>query len=596
MYQNKDYHPSSLSGTKVSSAAIDQRVIVLRWVFVVLLILLTGNIFRRQVLEAPHYRALAKDQQTAKITSQPERGRIYAYDQTASDFGVTSVSENNNFFPLATNIMMFDVWVVPRNLKDPEDSTHVLAEKLSLDAAKLLPEFQSGKLYIPPIAKRIDKIKAEEIANLNMRGVITVPNPVRFYPETEMAAQTIGFVNYDGTGSSGVEKYYDNELKGVPGVVYGLKDTKGRIIGVNDQAKAQNGVDLVLTLDNTVQFMAERELKSSIEKYGAKGGTIIIAEPKTGRILAMANSPSYDPNKFNEVSQEEQWKFINPAVSDVYEPGSIFKPLVMATAIDAGLVEPDTKPDDLPGGFKNMVLIDGYEIHNSQDKSFGFETMTQVLENSDNIGMIWVGDKVGNETLGKYLTNFGIGAKTGIDLGAEGVGKLSEASKWRNVNRATIAFGQGVSVTPIQILAAYMALANNGKLVKPHIIDTIISPSGEEKKIETTEVRDVIKPETAAKIKEMLVGVVERGHGKKAAVAGFRVAGKTGTAQIPKKNGPGYEENTHIGSFAGFAPADDPRFVMLVKLDNPSNVEWAESSAAPAFGTIAKWLLTNYYR
>ena len=460
MYQNKDYHLSSLSGTKVSSAAIDQRVIVLRWVFVVLLILLTGNVFRRQVLEVSHYRALAKDQQTAKITSQPERGRIYAYDQTASDFGVTSASENNNFFPLATNIMMFDVWVVPRNLKDPEDSARILAEKLSLDAAKLLPEFQSGKLYIPPIAKRIDKVKAEEIANLNMRGVITVPNPVRFYPETEMAAQTIGFVNYDGAGSSGIEKYYDNELKGVPGVIYGLKDTKGRVIGVNDQAKAQNGVDLVLTLDSTVQFMAERELKSSIEKYGASGGTIIIAEPKTGRVLAMANSPSYDPNKFNEVSQEEQWKFLNTAVSDVYEPGSIFKPLIMAAAIDAGMVEPDTKPDDLPGGFKNMVTINGYEIHNSQDKSFGYETMTQVLENSDNIGMIWVGDKVGNDILGKYLTNFGIGVKTGVDLGAEGVGKLSEATKWNDVGRATISFGQGVSVTPIQIIAAYMALGH----------------------------------------------------------------------------------------------------------------------------------------
>lgn len=561
-----------------------------------MLIILAANIFRRQVLENERFQAMAKDQQTAKLTSQPERGKIYAYDRTASDFGVSSLSDNKQFSPLATNIMMFDVWVVPRNLKNPEETALTLAGKLGLDASALLPEFKSGKLYIPPIAKRIDKVKAEEITNLNLRGVITVPNPVRFYPEAAMAAQSIGFVNFEGEGSSGIEKYYDNELKGIPGVIYGLKDTKGRVIGINDQARAQDGVDLVLTLDSTIQFMAERELQKATEKYGAQGGTIIIGEPKTGRILAMANNPSYDPNKFNEVPKDDQWKFLNPAVSDVYEPGSIFKPLIMGAALDAGLIEPDTKPDDLPGGFKNMITVDGYEIHNSQDKSFGFETMTQVLENSDNIGMIWVADKLGNDALGKYLADFGIGSKTGIDLGAEGAGKLPEAKKWRNVNRATISFGQGVSVTPMQILSAYMAIANGGKLVKPHILDTIISPSGEEKKIETTDVRQVIKPETAAELKEMLVSVVERGHGKKAAVAGFRVAGKTGTAQIPKKDGPGYEDTAHIGSFAGFAPADDPKFVMLVKLDRPTNVEWAESSAAPAFGAIAKWLLINYYR
>jgi cell division protein FtsI/penicillin-binding protein 2 len=592
---NSEYQ-FKLNRSQVTTATIEGRVALLRWLLVVLLVILVVNLFAKQVIGGSKYKAMAKDQQTAKLTSQPERGKIYAYDKTASDFGVTEARHDKQFFPLATNIMKFDVWVVPRNLKNPEETAKILAEKLSLDANQLLPDFKSNKLYIPPIIKRIDKIKAEEIANLNLRGVITVPSPVRFYPEGTMAAQLIGFVNYDGEGSSGIENYYNNELKGVPGVVYGLKDTKGRVIGVNDQTRAQNGVDLVLTIDSTVQFIAETKLKEAIEKYGATGGTIIIAEPDTGRVLAMANNPSFDPNKFNEVPKEQQSLYINPAISDVYEPGSIFKPMIMAAAIDAGKVEPDTKPEDLPGGFNNMVTIDGYEIHNSQDKAFGFETMTKVLENSDNIGMIWVADRMGNDIMGKYIKDFGIGAKTGIDAGAEGGGKMSDPAKWRNVNRATISFGQGISATPIQIISAYMALANDGKLVKPHLLDTIISASGEEKKIETTEVRQVIKKETADKIKEMLVSVVENGHGKKAKVDGFRVAGKTGTAQIPKKDGPGYEEEAHIGSFAGFAPADDPKFVMMVKLDRPSNVEWAESSAAPTFGEIAKWLLTNYYR
>ncbi len=572
------------------------RIKVLYWIALVMLVVLVGQLLRKQVFEYGTYAAMAQDQQVAEITSEPDRGSIYAYDRTASDFGVSQSTNDSQLHPVAINVTKYDIMVVPTNVEDKEATARALSEKLEdVDYDELLADLKTDKLYIPPIAKRVEKDKAEEISNLNLAGVVTVPKSVRYYPEGGMLAQVLGFVNFDGEGSGGVEKYYDSELEGVAGVVYGVKDTHGRVIEVNDQAEAQDGVSLVLTIDSTVQFVVEKELKSAIEKYGAQGGSIVIMEPDTGKILAMASEPSYDPNTFNEVSEDDQWKFVNPSVTYSWEPGSIMKPVVMAAAINDGKVEPDTKPDDLEGGFSNMITVDGYEIHNSDDVAHGYETMTEVLENSDNIGMAWVSDKLGKDTMYKYLQSFGFGEKTGIDLEAESSGQLLDVSDWRDVHRVTMSFGQGLSVTPIQMVTAYSVLANGGKLVKPHLLDTVISASGEEREVQTTEVREVISNETADKIKEMLVSVVENGHGKAAQVEGFRVAGKTGTAQVVNDEGE-YEENAHIGGFIGFAPADDPKFVMLVKLDRPSNVEFAESSAAPTFGTIAKWLLTNYYR
>jgi cell division protein FtsI/penicillin-binding protein 2 len=318
-------------------------------------------------------------------------------------------------------------------------------------------------------------------------------------------------------------------------------------------------------------------------------------DPKTGGILAMASWPSYDPNKFNEVSRDQQSIFLNPTVSLNWEPGSIFKPIVVSAAINGKFVEPDSKPSPEEGGFSNKVVVDGYEIHNALDKPYGFETVTQILENSDNIGMIWVANKVGNNFLGDFFKKIGLGSKTGIDLAGEASGQVRPWKTWRDVNRATISFGQGISTTPIQIVQDYAMIANKGKMVKPHVLDKVIESSGQQREYQGADPVPIITEEDAKKVTEMLVSVVENGHGKKAKVDGFRVAGKTGTAQIPRPEG-GYEEGQSIGSFAGFAPADDPKFVMLVKFDRPKNVEWAESSAAPIFGEMADWLLNSYLK
>lgn len=570
-----------------------KRITLLPLFFMALLALLLVQLFRKQVMEYGVYQAMAHDQQTAKITNEPDRGLVYAYDKTAGDMGVTANQDDKLYHPLAINIQKFDILVIPKNVTEPEKVADELSKRLpDIDKNKLISTVKAKKIYLPPVAKKVEKEKAQEISKLKLAGVMTVPVMVRFYPEKSLASQVLGFVNFDGGGAYGIERYYNGELKGIPGVVYGLKDTHGRVIEVNDEAKATDGVSIILTIDSTVQFIVEQELKKAIETYGAEGGTVIIMEPKTGKIIAMANEPTYDPNEFNKVSKDEQWKFVNSAVTDVWEPGSIMKSVVMAGAIDGGTVEPDTKPEK---PFGNKITINGYEIHNAQDKSYGMETMTQVIQNSDNIGMAWVSDKMGKDAVGKYLTDFGFGAKTGIDVEAESIGMSIDPKKWSDVQRANISFGQGILSTPLQMVTAYAAIANGGKLVKPHLLDTVRAPSGEKKQIQTTDVRQVIKKETADKMKDMLVNVVDNGHGKKAAVEGYKVAGKTGTAQIAKKGG-GYEENQHIGSFVGYAPADDPQFAMLVKLDKPTNVEFAESSAAPTFGAIAKWLLTNYYR
>lgn len=550
------------------------------------------KLFVTAVLRHGYYLSEAFNQQTAKAAVEGRRGRILCHDKK-SEFEIEG--KTKGYFPLATNIEQFDILAVPKNVKEKERAARELARILDKSETELLEVFQSGELYAPPIAKRVSKEKAEEVQNLQLAGILAIPQFIRFYPQGEVAAHLLGFVNFEGQGNYGIEQTYDYLLRGKQGETLNLRDTKGRLIRTLKGESPENGADLVLTVDNTIQFLAEEKLKEGIEKFKADSGSIIIMNPYNGKILAMANFPSYDPNTFNKVPKEEYRRFFNPAVAGTWEPGSVFKPIVMSAAIDLGRVEPDTIPEDLPEGFKNFVLVDGYEIHNSQDKSFGFETMTQVLENSDNVGMVWVADKLGNEDLFQYMQKYGFGKKTDMDLSHEVEGKLIPLKKMRRVNRATMSFGQGISVTPIQLIRAFAAIANGGKLVEPRVVEKIIYPDGRAEEAKVEEGEQIISEETAKKIQAMMVSVVERGHGKKAKVEGFKVAGKTGTAQIAAPGG-GYLEEAHIGSFVGFAPAENPLFVMLVKLDRPKTVEFAESSAAPLFGDLAKWLLASYFK
>lgn len=539
-------------------------------VLVVILATVIGfRLFQKQVLEHHLYLQAAEEQYIIKKDLPAQRGKIFASDM----------------FPLATNREFFQTLAIPRNITNPDEVAEKLAPILGLAKNEIFAKINNDKSYVPPLKHDLTEVEGDKIAALKLKGIVVVPEMKRFYPEANLASQVIGFVNAVGEGQYGIEGYFNEQLKGFGGEVSAEKDTRGRLFSIDEKTEPKDGADYVLTLDHSIQYKAEEILKEAVKDFEADSGFIGVMDPKTGAVLAMAGAPSFDPNKFNEVPEGQQGVFNNSGVASAWEPGSVFKPLVMAAAINEGKVQPDTE-----GVFSNKVTVDSYEIHTSTDLAYGKETMTQVLENSDNVAMVWVSEELGKDLEYQYVKDFGFGRKSGLEIDTETTGSVLEVKKWSNTQRATIAFGQGISVTPIQLMTGFSVIANGGKLMKPYIVSTVKNPLGKTDKTNPQEIKRVINEDTSKKIKDMLVSVVVNGHGKKAAVAGYAVAGKTGTAQIPKPGG-GYYDDRHIGSFVGFAPANDPKFVMLVRLNQPKNVKWAEESAAPTFGKMAKWLL-----
>jgi cell division protein FtsI/penicillin-binding protein 2 len=435
--------------------------------------------------------------------------------------------------------------------------------------------------------------EAQKLREENLSGIYLSPEDVRFYPAGDLASQVIGFVGSDGTetnGRYGIEAFWEKELKGETGSLFQERDNRGRWISVSDRdlKEAKDGSDLVLTIDYTLQYETEKILKETVEKHQADGGTVIIMEPSTGKILALANAPSFNPNEFGKAENMEV--FLNPAVSGTYECGSVFKTITAAIGIDSGKIRPETTFTDT-----GVIHEAGYAIKNSDGKAYGRQTMTEVLEKSLNTGAIFIEQSIGNRMFQEYLKRFGFGERTGIELPGEVPGNVSNLNNLkRDINFFTASFGQGISVTPLQLLNAYATIANGGKLMKPQIVERIVDPSGSEKEIEPEELRRVISEEAARETGRMLRSVVVTGHGKRADVPGYLVGGKTGTAEVAKAGAKGYEEGLTIGSFAGYAPIDNPRFAILVKITNPKGVQWAESTAAPAFGKIMKFALEYY--
>lgn len=550
-----------------------KRLKVIIGLIIVMGAILGWRLFQKQILEHANYLASAENQYIIKKDLPAGRGKIYASDM----------------FPLATDTQYWQILAVPRNIKNPDEVSSNLAPLLGMSKSEIFELINNNKSYVPPLKHGLNEEEGDKIANLKITGIIVLPEAKRFYPEGKLASQVLGFVNNLDDGQYGIEGFFNDELKGYGGEIYAEKDILGRPFNIGEKVDPQNGADLILTLDHNIQYQAEIVLSQAVKKYKADGGSMVIMDPKTGAVLAMAGFPDYDPNKFNEVSGDSQDVFNNPVISKPWEPGSVFKPLIMAAAINEGKVQPGTT-----GVFSNKVTVDSYEIHTSTDQAYGQETMTQVLENSDNVAMVWVSEQLGKDLEYKYLKDYGFGRKSGIEMDTESPGDVLDVKQWSNTQRATIAFGQGISMTPIQLVTAMASIANGGKLLKPYIVSQINFADGRTNSRSEQEVKRVLNVDTAQKVREMMISVVVNGHGKKAAVPGYRVAGKTGTAQVPAPGG-GYYKDRHIGSFIGFAPADDPKFVMLVRLDQPKNVDWAESSAAPTFGEMAKWLL-DYFR
>jgi cell division protein FtsI/penicillin-binding protein 2 len=541
-----------------------------------------ARLFKLQVLDGNQARAVATQQHSIYQRLLPSRGEIRITDKFSQDG-----------YPVATNIKHFLVYAVPSEIRSPQVVSQSLASVLAMDPNEILAKIvQQGKKYVA-IKKNLSDTEQAQITALKLPGIFFDSEDARLYPEQTLLSQVLGFVGYkDGVsqkvGLYGLERFFQDRLAGTQGYINQEKDAGGAWIfgGNRDIVPAQDGVNLLLTIDKSIQFEAESVLKDTITKHGADSGSVIIINPKTGAILAMAGFPDFNPNTYNQV--QDPRVFLNQVTTGDYEPGSTFKAITMAAAVDEGKITPDTTYTDM--GF---VKVDKYTIKNAEGGARGIQTMTQALDLSLNTGAIFAQNLVGNKDFLRYLQSFGFGKKIGIEL-PESAGDLSNIVKGNiEVNYDTASFGQGISVTPLQMVQAYSAIANGGRMMKPYIVQSKISPDGKTEKASPQVIDQVISPKTANTVAAMLVDVVENGFGKKAAVPGYYIAGKTGTAQVAGNNGK-YDPTNNIGSFIGFGPVEDPQFLMIVRIDHPRDVQYAESTAAPAFGTIAKFIV-NYY-
>jgi len=578
-------------------------------------LLLVGRLFQLTIVQHASYTAQAKQQQNVVREIQPQRGTIYIQNAASGQLMVAAESVQN-----------FSLSVTPRNVLHKPEYAHLLAQITGLAETDLLADLQKtgadGQVvqYLPPLMSNLSQ---EQVATIvgqvnTLEAQLDKASPVqlnfdpaqgdtlyfvnglfftrtyqRVYPEGSLLGQALGFVNSSGQGQYGVEGEFDQSLKGYAGQVLVQRDSQLKLLSEQQVINEQDGSSYQLSIDRNIQYDAEQELAQEVQDSEALGGSVIIMDPKTGAIIAMASYPDYDPNSYAAVGQTSPGLFTNPTVSAIWEPGSIFKPIVMAAAIDQGLVTPDTTST-----FDESVTVDGYKIETALRRAYGTESMTDVLVNSDNVAMVWVANKLGNQTMSTYLQKFGFGSQTGVDLTGEINGKLLPVSQWQDINRATIAFGQGIGVTPIQILEAYSAIADDGKMVKPHIVQAVQQPGSTTwQPVQPVFSDQIIKPETAAAVRNMLIQVVAKNH-TRAGVPGYEVGGKTGTAQVPDPVNGGYIADAYNHSFIGMGPVNDPKFIMLVKIDQPNVAKvglYAESTAVPLFGRIAQYLL-HYYQ
>ena len=567
---------------QVFTAKLHKRMV---WVAVFLFagfLVIAARLVVLQAIASKQYKLQAEGQSTLVKKLTPSRGEIKISDKFAGEP-----------YTVATTINKPLVYAVPASVSDKLKTSEELAKLLGLESSEILPKLSDDTRKYVVLKKQLNEEEVKKIQEAKFPGIAFGAEISRFYPERDFLSSVLGYVGYkenDKVGLYGLEKYFETELKGTPGNLAQEKDAGGAwIFGTKrDLTPAIDGDNLILTIDESIQLKVEEVLKKTVEKHQADGGSIIVMDPKTGAILAMASNPSFDPNEFTKTKDLANFNNINTTGN--YESGSVFKAFTMAAAIDSGAVTPDTTYVD-----QGKIEIDGYTLKNSDGKANGQQTMTQVLEKSLNTGVIFAKEKMGNSEFLRYVKKFGFGEKTGIEL-PETAGNLSNLSGKIKVNFHTASFGQGISVTPIQLAQAYGALANGGKMMKPFIVRTRLTADGKTINTDPHEVRSVISPKTAVLVSAMLVNVVENGHGQKAKVAGYdhEIAGKTGTAQVSKTTGAGYQEGVNIGSFAGYGPVQDPRFVMVVRVNHPRTVQFAESTATPAFGEIAQFIL-NYY-
>lgn len=485
---------------------------------------------------------------------------------------------------LAYNISSPTVLAIPVQVKEKEKTAEALAPLLGMSREKLTAMLSKRDMAVKlqPGGRKITMELAAKIRNLQLPGIVVAEDNKRYYPYGGLAAHILGFTGIDNQGITGVELKYDKLLSGVNGNISYLSDAGGRLMPGSSEkyAEPEDGLTMMLTIDKQIQSIMERELDQAMVKYQAKGAWSIAMNPQNGEILAMASRPGYEPGNYKAYDSEVYNR--NLPIWMTYEPGSTFKIITLAAALEEGKVDLNRERFFDPG----YVEVGGARLRCWKKGGHGSQTFLQVVENSCNPGFVALGQRLGKDSLFQYIRNFGFGSKTGIDLGGEENGILFKPSRVGPVELATTSFGQGVSVTPIQQIAAVSAAINGGKLYRPHVTKAWINPETGETVSETDNkpVRQVISAETSAKVRSALESVVAKGTGRPAFIDGYRVGGKTGTAQ--KVINGRYSPTEHIVSFIGFAPADDPQVIVYTAVDNPKGIQFGGVVAAPIVQNI----------
>lgn len=546
-------------------------------IVIVVIFLISGLVLTRlfylQITEGNFYKAMAEGQQNSVSEVEGIRGEIYF----------------RNGELLATNQQEPYIFISPEEIADKDGTAEYISNVTGVKKDTIIELMNKPGSYYEIVKNNVSNDEMDEITNLALKGVYIGYKNKRYYPQETLASQIVGFISGDGEGQYGLEEYYDELLKGKTELKKQEKNPWGFLFSLTD-SDSMDGASLVTTLDYNIQFEAEKLLKEGVSKYGAEGGEIIVMDPDNGEIIAMAQAPGFDPNNYESTRMED---FQNSATQKLFEPGSIFKPITMSSAINENAVTPDTIFDDKLG----YAQFGTYRVYNYLNKSWGKVTMTEALQHSVNTALMFAEQKLGDEKFMQYLDSYGLFEDTGIDLAGEVSSSNSEIrkaydNKTSEVTFGNAAFGQGIAMNPLQMVRAFAATINSGKLVKPHIVKEIDSGTKQEIGPQITK-ENIISEETSLKLKNMLISVVESGFGNLAKIPGYFIGGKTGTAQVPYTslgiNKSGYSDHTWQ-TFMGFAPAFDPKFIILVKLNNPTSTKTSEYSAVPVFHELAKYI------
>jgi cell division protein FtsI/penicillin-binding protein 2 len=542
----------------------NRRIRLLVAVFALVFVAASARVAWLQAVKAQTLDHLATTQHREELAVPARRGTIF------DRLGVQ----------LALGERATTVYANPKQIADPRAAALAAGRALGLDPGKLYPLLADRSRGFVYVKRKADPEKADALEAEGIAGFGFYPEERRAYPQRAVASEVVGYAGTENTGLSGLEVQVDAVLAGQDGSKTIVRDPFGRTLDVVESKPVRNGRDVYLTVDNSLQGQVERILRRTRAQWNAKAATAIVLDAQTGGILALGVEPGFDANAYPGVSRRDQQRLRNRAVTDTYEPGSTFKIVTIGGVLESGIVSPSTQ-FRLPGAIQVADRV----IHDAVERGTQTMTVAQILSRSSNVGVITLAIQLQRQKLSEWIRRFGFGRKTGVDYPGETRGIVLPPDEWSGSTIGNVPIGQGIAVTPLQMAAAYGAIANDGVWLQPHLVERVEGGKAVEPKR-----RRVVSAQTATQITRMLRGVVEEGSGASAQVPGYRIAGKTGTAAKPEPTG-GYSTSRYVASFVGFAPASRPRLVVLVTVDEPQGTIWGGAVAAPVFAEIAEFAL-----